>query len=132
MNGKGHAWAMPEGDPDNSVNRGIIIVSGTYARILIDCGASHYFISQKFSKSLGLKTSSLPYLLRVTTPVSEDVRLRDAYRACLMGIAGHEFTFDLILLDMSEFDVIIEMDLLTAFKAHIDCFNRKVTFQIPK
>src|SRR4051812_37129560 len=46
-----------------------------------------------------------------------------------MGIAGREFSFDLILLDMNEFDVIIGMDWLIAFRAHIDCFNRKVTFQ---
>src|SRR3954470_7202501 len=49
-----------------------------------------------------------------------------------MGIAGHEFTFDLILLDMREFDVIIGMDWLTAFRAHIDCSNRRVTFQTPE
>src|SRR3954465_13429410 len=100
---------MPEGDPDNSVIRGIITVSGTYARILIDCGASHSFISWKFSKLLGFKISTLPYLLRVTTLVSGDVKLQDVCRACLMGMAGCEFTFDLILLDMSEFDVIIRM-----------------------
>src|SRR3954469_24626062 len=74
----------------------------------------------------------LPYLLKVTTPVSGDVKLRDVCRACLMGMAGCEFTFDLILLDMSNFDVIIGMDWLTAFRAHIDCFNRKVTFQTPE
>src|SRR5436189_2612737 len=127
-NGKGHAWAIPEGGPDNLVIKGTITVSGTYARILIDCGASHCFISRKFSRPLGLKISTLPYLLRVTTPVSRDVKLRDVCRACLMGMVGCEFTFDLILLDMSEFYVIIRMDWLTAFRAHIDCFNRKVTF----
>src|SRR3954465_1666718 len=101
---------MLEGGRDDSIITGTITVSGTYIRILIDCGASHSFISQRFSKSLGLKTSSLPYLLKVTTPVSGDMRLRDACRACLMSIAGHEFTFDLILLHMSEFDVIIGMN----------------------
>ena len=116
-------WAMPEDGPENSVIRGTITVSGTYTRILIDCGASHSFISQKFSMLLGLKSSSLSYLLRVTIPVSGDVKPWDVYRACLLGIAGHEFTFDLIQLDMSESDVIIRMDWLTAFSAHIDCFN---------
>src|SRR3954462_13363495 len=60
------------------------------------------------------------------------MRLWDVCKACLMGNAGHEFSFDLILLDMSEFDVIIGMDWLTAFRAHIDCSNRKVTFQTPE
>ena len=116
-NGKGHAWAIPEGGLDNSVIKGTITVSGTYARILIDCGASYSCISQKFSRSLGLKISTLPYLLRVTIPVSGEVKHRDVYRACLMGMAGCQFTINLILLDISKFDVIIGMDWLTVFRA---------------
>src|SRR4051812_11305951 len=84
-----------------------ITVFGTYAKILTDRGASHSFILYRFGKTLGLKTSPLPYPLRSSTPISRDVKLQNVCRACLLWEAGHEFMFELILQDMTDFVVII-------------------------
>ena len=49
--------------------------------------------------------------------------------ACVLYIGGLEVTMDLVLLDISSFDVIVGMDWLTRHHAVLDCYLKKVTFQ---
>ena len=44
-----------------------------------------------------------------------------------LEISGNLLTVDLRIMDMSEFDVILGMDWLTAYKVVIDCEHRRVT-----
>src|SRR3954470_3496505 len=131
--GQGGAYALAETSeiPDHSVIRGTIAVYGSYARILVDCGASHSFIATRFCRASGLRTEFMPSSLHVSTPISGVVELREVCRACTLTIAGYDFVFDLILLDMSDFDIIVGMDWLIAFRAKIDCYHRRVTFRLP-
>ena len=48
-------------------------------------------------------------------------------RGCELEILGILLTVDLRVMDMSEFDVILGMDWLTAYKVVIDCERRRVT-----
>ena len=51
---------------------------------------------------------------------------------CLCIISwGYEVTIDLVLLDMSTFDVIVGIDWLARYHAVFDCYLNKATFQIP-
>ena len=43
-----------------------------------------------------------------------------------LEISGILLTMDLKVMDMSEFDVILEMDWLTAHRVVIDCDRRRV------
>ena len=45
---------------------------------------------------------------------------------CELEISGILLTVDLRVMDMSEFDVILEMDWLTAYRVVIDCERRRV------
>ena len=44
-----------------------------------------------------------------------------------LAISGTLLTVDLRIMDMSEFDVILGMDWLTAYRVVIDCERRRVT-----
>ena len=57
------------------------------------------------------------------TRVSVDQICRD----CELEILGILLTVDLRVIDMSEFDVILRMDWLTAHRVVIDCDCRRVT-----
>ena len=46
---------------------------------------------------------------------------------CELEISGILLTVDLRVIDMSEFDVILGMDWLTAHRVVIDCDHRRVT-----
>ena len=48
-------------------------------------------------------------------------------RGCELEISGILLTMDLRVMDMSEFDVILGMDWLTAYRVVIDCERRRVT-----
>ena len=48
-------------------------------------------------------------------------------RGCELEITGTLLTVDLRIMDMSEFDVILGMDWLTAYRIVIDCERRRVT-----
>ena len=48
-------------------------------------------------------------------------------RDCELEISGILLTVDLRVMDMSEFDVILGMDWLTAHRIVIDCDRRRVT-----
>ena len=48
-------------------------------------------------------------------------------RDCELEISGTLLTVDLRIMDMSEFDVILGMDWLTAYRVVIDCERMMVT-----
>ena len=50
---------------------------------------------------------------------------------CVLYIEDHEVTMDLVLLDMSTSNVIMGMDWLAQHHVVLDCYLKKVTFQIP-
>ena len=47
-------------------------------------------------------------------------------RGCELEISGTLLTVDLRIMDMSEFDVILGMDWLIAYRIVIDCERRRV------
>ena len=63
----------------------------------------------------------------VSSPLGTRGRLGMICRGCELEISGTPLTVDLRIMDMSEFDVILGMDWLTAYRVVIDCEHRRVT-----
>ena len=61
------------------------------------------------------------------SPIGIRVRIGMTGRGCELEISGTLLTVDLRIMDMSEFDVILGMDWLTAYRVVIDCERRRVT-----
>ena len=61
------------------------------------------------------------------SPLGIRARIRMIGRGCELEISGTLLTMDLRILDMSEFDVILGMDWLIAYRIVIDCERRRVT-----
>ncbi|WP_375608914.1 retroviral-like aspartic protease family protein, partial [Bartonella sp. AC140YNZD] len=120
----------PEQQPDTSVVRGTVLVYNTWARVLFDTGASHSFIALSFARALGLPVDQLAQPLCVETPVGGVVTLGSVCRACDLMIFSIYLSFDLIILDMHSFDVILGMDWLSVFRATIDCYTCRVTMHV--
>ena len=64
-------------------------------------------------KDLGLEVETLEVPLHVSSPLGIRVNIDKICRGCELEISGILLTVDLSVLDMSEFDVILMMDLLT-------------------
>ena len=78
-------------------------------------------------RELGLEVETLEESLYVSSPLGIRARIRMIGRGCELEISGTILTVDLTIMDMSEFDVILGMDWLTAYRVVIDCESRRVT-----
>ena len=100
----------------------MFLLSRLWARVLFDSGASHSFIASSVVKELGLEVETLEEPLYVSSPLRMRARIGMICHGCEL-----EITVDLRITDMSEFDVILGMDWLTAYRVVIDCERRRVT-----
>ena len=63
----------------------------------------------------------------LSSPLWTRARLGMICRVCELEISGTLLTVELRIMDTSEFDVILGMDWLTAYRVVIDCERRRVT-----
>ena len=103
------------------------MLSRLWARVLFDSGASHSFIAASVVIELGLEVEAFEEPLYVSSPLGIRARIGMICRGCELEISGILLTVDLRVMDMSEFDVILGMDWLTAYRVVIDCGIRRVT-----
>ena len=95
--------------------------------MLFDYGASHSFIATSVVIELGLEVETLEEPLYVSSSLGIRVRIGMLCRGCELEISGTLLTVDLRIMDMSEFDVILGMDWLTAYRVVIDYERKRVT-----
>ena len=77
-------------------------------------------------KELGLEVETLEKSLHVSSPLGIRVRIDQICLDCELEILGILLTMDLRVMDISEFDVILGMDWLTAHRVVIDCDRRRI------
>ena len=77
-------------------------------------------------RELGLEVETLKEPLYMSSPLGIRARIGMICRGCELEISGTLLTVDLRIMDMSEFDVILGMDWLTAYRVVIDCERRRV------
>ena len=85
------------------------------------------FIAPFCVNALGLKVETLEKPLYVKSPLGIRVRINKICQDCELEISGILLTVDLRVIDISEFDVILRMNWLTAHRVVIDCDNRRIT-----
>ena len=78
-------------------------------------------------KDFGLEVETLEEPLHANSPLRTRVRVDQICWDCVLEISGTLLTVDLRVLDMSEFDVILGIDWLTAHRVSIDCDHKRVT-----
>ncbi|XP_075080553.1 uncharacterized protein LOC142166041 [Nicotiana tabacum] len=103
---------------------------GAYA--LIDPGSMYSYVSPSFSIYLerGVESLNVPYT--VVTPVGETISVDRVYRACVIFIQGKDTVVDLLVLPMSDFDVVMGMDWLESCYALVDCHYKLIRFDFPE
>ena len=78
-------------------------------------------------RELGLEVETLEEPLYVSSPLGTRVSVDLICLGYKLKISGIVLTVYLRVMDMSEFDVILRMDWLTAYHVVIDCEYRRVT-----
>ena len=96
------------------------MLSLLWEKILFDSSASHSFVAVSSVDVLGLEVETLDEPLHVSSPLGTRVRIDEICRDCELEISGILLTVDLLVIDISDFDVILDMDWLTAHRIVID------------
>ena len=110
---------------------GTLSIFGDDARVLIDPGATHSFISREYVARVGMTPVPLGCGLEIATPTGESLWPSQMLKGSLFSIEGQVMEADLILIDLKGLDVILGMDWLASNYASMDCFRREVIFRRP-
>ncbi|KZV58750.1 hypothetical protein F511_21075 [Dorcoceras hygrometricum] len=97
--------------------------------VLVDTGASHTFISEHLFVTHSLPVESLTEVVSISSPLGRGMLSVKAVRNCILQFEGHETEIDCIVLGLSDFDCIIGIDMLTKYRATVDCFQKVVRFR---
>ena len=109
---QGRVFAMTHRDAQatSDVVTGTLRIHTLFARVLIDPGSTHSFVSVSFAGLLGLPVASMDFDLIVATPMRDSVMANKMLRDYLVMIGYREMSIDLVLFDLQDFDVILGMD----------------------
>ena len=109
-----------------SVIQGTFLPFRLWARVFFYSGASHLFIVASCVKDLGLEVETLKEPLLVNSHLGTRVSVDKICRDCELEISRILLTVDFKVMDMSEFDVILGMDWLSAHRVVIHCDRRRI------
>ena len=126
--GQMFAAVQREHGPGGALVEGTFLVNGHYARILFDSGATHSFIARDFMLEVGLVAERVLVPLEISTPIGRSIILDTYCRGVRVSLDGLSFVADLVVMSMSDYDVIIGMDWLARHHMSLDCFSKMVTF----
>ncbi|XXG80002.1 hypothetical protein AAC387_Pa09g0961 [Persea americana] len=127
--GRAYALTHEVAEAAGNVIEGTLSVCGFDAKVLFDPGSTHSFVAPTFAFHLGEDKKILPYNLIVAIHVGRSVPCNVVYLRCSVQIGEVMLTASLIILPMSEFDVILGMNWLAVNRAVLDCFNKTVRLQ---
>ena len=110
---------------------GTLYIFGDDARVLIDSGATHSFISHEYVTRVEATPVPLGYVLEIATPIGESLWPSQMLKGSLFSIEGQDMEANLIVIDLKGLDVILGMDWLSLNYASVDCFRKEVLLKRP-
>ncbi|GKE52970.1 putative reverse transcriptase domain-containing protein, partial [Tanacetum coccineum] len=124
--GKAYVLRGGEANPGSNVVMGMILLNNHYASMLFDSGTYRSFVSSTFSALLDVIPSTLDVSYVVKLADERVVETNTMLRGCTLGLLGHPFNIDLMLVELGSFDVIIGMDWLANHHLVIVCDEKIV------
>ena len=107
---------------------GTLTLFHSRVRSLFDTSASNSFIVVRMMNDLGLVPRELETVLNARSPLGVTIKLGKVCKDCPLTLENRNFAIDLIILSMSEFDVILGIDWLTKYGAILDHVSKSITF----
>ncbi|XP_070029363.1 uncharacterized protein [Nicotiana sylvestris] len=110
---------------------GTILVCSRDALVLFYLGSIYSYVSSYFASYLVVPRDSLSAPIYVSTLVVDSIMVDRVYRSCMVVTRDLETRVNILLLDMVDFDVILEMDWLSPYHAILDYHAKYVTLALP-
>ncbi|XP_058767192.1 uncharacterized protein LOC131640834 [Vicia villosa] len=94
--------------------------------VLVDCGATHSFVSYHYVRRLIFETSLLPNPMIISSTTDDVVEAQEICRECYVTFNGRRFLIDLICLPLKKIDVVLGIDWLSANSVYIGCKEKAI------
>ncbi|KAM2732123.1 hypothetical protein EV2_035713 [Malus domestica] len=118
-------------DQDPRVITSMLLVCNTWARVLIDRGATQSFVSSSFARVIPSQPQPLVFDMLIQMISGELFCAQWQYRNCPVIVEGENLEIDLIPFKLAEFDVILGMDWLSKHQENVACWEKIMTFNRP-
>ncbi|XP_022564277.2 uncharacterized protein LOC106373000 [Brassica napus] len=128
----GRAYALelpgPSGPPQGPIS-GTLLVGGISAHILFDSGATHSFVALEVASRFDGEFTKVNLSIPVLTPGDQVLETEGCILRVPIIIQDMIFPADLLVLPLERYEVILGMDWLSSYRAHLDCGRGKIVFE---
>ncbi|XP_048227273.1 uncharacterized protein LOC125369298 [Ricinus communis] len=125
-----YAVTRQEATTSPEIVTGIIPICRHDAYVLVDPGSTCSFISCVFALKMHCGIESLGHYICVLMPVGGVIMVNTTVRACSVMIYGTNVLVDLIVINLQDFDVILDMDWFSRNHIIVDCLTKEVKMVI--
>ncbi|XP_062081011.1 uncharacterized protein LOC133785812 [Humulus lupulus] len=124
------ALTQNEATNSNTVVTGQLPISGMMSGVLINCGATHSYISMNMIDKLGMPYKLFEHSYSTMLPSGDTILSTRWLQSTPITIEGRECPTNLIELHIPDYDVILGIDWLSKHGASIDCRRKTMEFRL--
>ncbi|GJY51873.1 putative reverse transcriptase domain-containing protein [Tanacetum coccineum] len=99
-----------------------------YVLVLFGTRSTHSAVPLTFTKHLKVPSTLLDHALSISKPIGNILVISYEFRRCPSRVGDNFRSANLVPLEMSDFDIILDMEWLTEHRATIDCYAKCVIF----
>ena len=121
-----------EADASPDVITGMISVYDHDAYALVDLGATHSFISIPFTERHQIESKPIDGRMVVSVPNGVTMISERIVPGSRLLIQNKDFSANLIVLGIRDFDIVLGMDWLSKHRAALDCYKKEVRLVRPE
>ncbi|KAJ9545199.1 hypothetical protein OSB04_024906 [Centaurea solstitialis] len=129
--GRAFVIGAEEAKQNPDVVTGTFLLNNYPATVLFDSGADRSYVSLEFRPKINKKSQNLKEEHLIEYFNGELVKVSKVVKKCILGLAGKDFSIDLIPIKIGSFDIIVGMDWMSNHQATICCAEKIVTLPLP-